>query len=184
MDKYPRQLSESIHRTIAARSGVGPNELISGWQHLLTGLLERMRPYMRAGMTVTFQQMTPEEKRVYENRVLPVSIPTASCGLYLPPSVRNQMMYANRGEPIPDEAHASADDGVLLYTNVNSTSTIVNVLLALPPHTPAIDVYEDGALLAGYVYDSVDSCIDELENVLSIHFGSVNHSETGRSASP
>jgi hypothetical protein len=41
--------------------------------------------------------------------------------------------------------------------------------LAKPPFTPAIDVYDNGQLLAGYVYNTIDECIDDLTKVLQIH---------------
>jgi hypothetical protein len=46
---------------------------------------------------------------------------------------------------------------------------IINALLAKPPYTPAIDVYDDGQLLAGYVYNTIDECIGDLTKVLQIH---------------
>jgi hypothetical protein len=38
--------------------------------------------------------------------------------------------------------------------------------------TPAIDVYDNGQLLAGYVYNTIDECVDNLTRVLQIHLQS------------
>jgi hypothetical protein len=38
--------------------------------------------------------------------------------------------------------------------------------------TPAIDVYDNGQLLAGYVYNTIDECVDNLTTVLQIHLQS------------
>ena len=38
--------------------------------------------------------------------------------------------------------------------------------------TPAIDVYDDGQLLAGYVYNTIDECVDNLTRVLQVHLQS------------
>lgn len=38
--------------------------------------------------------------------------------------------------------------------------------------TPAIDVYDDGQLLAGYAYNTIDECVGNLTKVLQIHLQS------------
>jgi hypothetical protein len=35
--------------------------------------------------------------------------------------------------------------------------------------TPAIDVYDNGQRLAGYVYNTIDECVGNLTRVLQIH---------------
>jgi hypothetical protein len=46
---------------------------------------------------------------------------------------------------------------------------VINALMAKPPFTPAIDVYDNGQLLAGYIYNTIDECIGDLARVLQIH---------------
>jgi hypothetical protein len=48
-------------------------------------------------------------------------------------------------------------------------NVVVNTLLAKPPFTPAIDVYDNGQLLAGYVYNTIDECIGDLTKVMQTH---------------
>ena len=42
---------------VTNRAGVGPTELVSGWQTVLRDLLNRMQPFMRPGRLVTFQNL-------------------------------------------------------------------------------------------------------------------------------
>jgi len=51
-------------------------------------------------------------------------------------------------------------------------SVVINALMAKPPFAPAIDVYEDGQLLAGYVYHTIEECISSLAAVMKIHLHS------------
>jgi hypothetical protein len=163
-----------IERTISRRTGVGPNELVRGWQSILSDLLERLGPYLQPSRTVTFQCLTPDEKQTFQHIVQRVHISGNACGIYLPPSVRNQMLYTNRGLKIPPTESTPKDDGVLLFTRPFAHSTIVNCLLARSPCTPAVDVYARGALLAGYVFDSIDDCLTSLGDVVQTYLGKGN----------
>ncbi len=160
------QMNHRIEDTISRRAGVGPSDMVKGWQSMLTTLLSRMEPYLQNGMVVTFQHLTPDEKTLFERITGVLDVPEPVRGLYLPPSVRNQMLYTNRGASIPEEAAHPADDGVLLFSLPSSDATIVNALLAHSPHTPAIDVYQEGAMIAGYMFDAVDDMLAALNGVI------------------
>jgi len=161
--------SESMDQTISRRSGVGPNELIAGWQSVLSKMLDQMQNFLQPARIITFQNLTPHEQRAFQQIIQQVNVPENVRGVYLPPSVRNQMMYTNQGMRIPAEEAVSKDDGVLLFSRPTSHQTIVNALLAHPPFAPAVDVYDQGALLAGYVYDGIDACLADLTAVIKTH---------------
>ena len=160
-----------LDQTISQRSGVGPNELVGGWQAILSNLLNQMNPYLKRAQIVTFQHLTTDESQIFQQAARQILVPQSVCGIYLPPSVRNQMMYTNQGRDIPADEGRPADDGVLLFSRHSSFDTIVNGLLAHPPCAPAVDVYENGALLAGYVYDSIDACLASITDVIQTHLG-------------
>ena len=169
MNQPPVSQAEFVASTVGKRVGAGPNAMVSGWQAMLTDLLTRMRPYLQPGRMVTFRDLRATEKNTFEHLLQSISIPAAAVGLYLPPSVRNQIMYTNRGEQIPDEAQRRVDDGAALFCRHEEAEPLVNVLLARPPHTASIDVYCGGALLAGYTYRSVSECIAHLQKVVTTH---------------
>jgi hypothetical protein len=161
--------SESMDQTIVRRSGVGPNDLIAGWQSVLSRMLDQTQPFMQPARIVTFQRMRPHEQSVFQQIIQRVSMSEQAWGIYLPPSVRNQLMYTNQGLIIPAGEAVPRDDGVLLFSRATSHETIVNGLLAHQPFAPAVDVYDQGALLAGYVYDNIDACLADLTAVIQIH---------------
>ena len=161
----------SIDATITQRTGVGANELISGWQSILRKILERMEPYLRPSRIITFQHIEPHEKERFQVIVDKVRIPKQACSVYLPPSVRNQLLYSNRGLETPFDETVPKDDGVILSSHTSSHDIIVNALLAHPPSAPAIDVYDNSALVAGYVYQSIDDCLTAMSGVMQTHLG-------------
>jgi len=161
--------SESMDQTIARRSGVGPNELIAGWQSVLSRMLHQMQTFSQPARIVTFQRINSHEQGVFQNVTQRVRVPDQAWGVYLPPSVRNQLMYTNQGLSIPADETIPKDDGALLFSRSDSHQTIVNGLLAHPPFATAVDVYDSGALLAGYVYDGIDDCLANLSAVIETH---------------
>ena len=161
--------SDSMGQTIERRSGVGPNDLIAGWQSVLSRMLDQMQPFLKPARIITFQRIHAYEQGVFQRIIQRVTMSANTWGIYLPPSVRNQLMYTNQGLDIPAGETVPRDDGVLLCSRTTSHKTIVNGLLAHQPFAPAVDVYDQGALFAGYVYDNIGECLDDLTAVIQTH---------------
>ncbi len=132
-----------------------------------------MAPYLQEGHLVTFRQLKEPERLFFEKRLQHVKVPVAAQALYLPPSVRHQMLYqrpAGEPQPVPEYSpDHPPDKGIVLACRNSDYNVVINALLAKPPFAPAIDVYDDGRLLAGYVYQTIDECIAYLSEVLHIH---------------
>jgi hypothetical protein len=155
-------------RVVEERAGVGPTEIVSGWQAVLVDLLSRMRSFMRPGVMVTFRHLTKSEMALFEGLHHEVRIPQSAAAIYLPPSVREQMLG---GKQVINDAYGQPDAGVVVASHHDAFDVIVNALFAFHPYTPAIDVYDRGQLMAGYQFENVDACIVELSNVLDRHLG-------------
>lgn len=160
-------------KIIENRSPAGRHDSVEGWHNLIKKILNQMMPYLRDGRLVTFRKVTEWEGLFFEKLHHILTIPPSVGAIYLPPSVRFQMLYHSPGgEPRPLPEHSPdnpPDEGIVLACPKTDLNVIVNALLAKPPFTPAIDVYEDGQLLAGYVYNRIDECINNLSKVLQIH---------------
>lgn len=171
LGQRPKPNDVLLEQTISQRSGVGPNELIEGWQSVLDDLLNHLRPYLKPERIVTFRQITPTEKKLFQRIVNQVVVPEKTFGLYLSPSARNQMLYTNSGRKVPEAELQPKDDGVLLFSRPSSHAIIINSLLAHSPYAPAIDVYDQGSLLAGYVFKSIDECLDSISHIIDTYLG-------------
>ena len=167
--KYP----SPVDATISKRAGFGSNALVRGWQAMLAQLLSQLKPYLKPARIITFAQLTPIETALFERIESTTQLPASACGVFISPSVRNQIFYTNRGRTIPDEGSTPPDDGVVLFCNPDCGDPIINVLLAHPPYAAAVDVYHQGGLLAGYVYDTIDDCLSSLSDV--VHTYLENH---------
>ena len=161
---------------IDRRSPAGRNDSVRGWHNLLKRMLHQMAPYLRDGHLVTFRRIEEQEREFFEKLSQSISVPKAAGAIYMPPSVRYQMLYRRpEGEPQPIPEHSPdnpPDDGIVLACRKADFNLIINALLAKAPYAPAIDVYDDGQLLAGYVYNTIDECIGDLTKVMQIHLHS------------
>ena len=155
-------------RVVEERAGVGTTEIVSGWQAVLVDLLSRMKPFLRPGVMVTFQHLTTSEIDFFERLHHQVRIPQSAAAIYLPPSVREQMLVEKQ---VINDVSGQPDAGVVVASRHDEFDVIVNALFAFHPFTPAIDVYERGQLTAGYQFKNIDLCIAELSTVLGRHLG-------------
>lgn len=169
-----KETTDQVSEIIDKRAGAGPQDIVEGWQSFLKRILSHMAPHLKAGHMVTFQTLESHERQLYQKLHDSISIPQKVGAIYIPPSVRYQMMYQRpegQSQPIPEHDPENPPDmGVILASRLKQFDIIVNALLAKPPFTPAIDVYENGQLLAGYVYHTIDECIAGMSQVLKAHF--------------
>ena len=173
MKPFENTVYSSVAEIIESRSPAGRQDSVRGWHDLLKKLLSQMTPYLKEGHLVTFRTLSNWERGFFEELHRKVALPSTVSAIYMPPSVRFQMLYRRpEGEPraIPDHSPENPpDEGIILGCRRTDLDVVVNALLAKPPFSPAIDVYDNGQLLAGYVYNTIDECIGDLTKVLQTH---------------
>jgi hypothetical protein len=146
MNSPKNSANSHIADIIESRSPAGQQEAVHGWHRMLQRFLTTLEPYLKEGHLVTFRNLLQREKVVFENLHQKITVPPKIGAIYLPPSVRHQMMYTRpEGDPQPIPEHSPdnpPDKGIVLASCKEDFSVIVNALLAKPPFTPAIDVFE------------------------------------------
>jgi hypothetical protein len=180
--KSSKKMSHSqIADIVESRSPAGRSDAVQGWHNLLKNLLKQMAPYLREGQMVTFRKLKEQESSLFQRLHQKVTVPTTVGSIYLPPSVLFQMLYQRpEGKPqtVPEYSLENPpDEGIVLACRTSDVNVVVNALLAKPPYAPAIDVYDDGQLLAGYIYNTIDECIANLETVMHTHLQPGHHRE-------
>jgi hypothetical protein len=152
------------------RVQAGADPAVAGWQRFLEGMLIRLEDYLRPGSLVTFQSLAPDEKVFFEKLSKAVAIPPNVSAVFIPPSVRQGMMFNPDSGPAP--ARIPNDSGILLAIRQRDYAIVLNTFFALPPYAAGIDVYEEGRLLAGYSYATVTECRDNLGHVMRTYLNS------------
>ncbi len=146
--------------------------VVAGWQNHLKGMLTRMEGYLLPGHLVTFERMQPEERSFFEGLHARVTVPEGAAAIFLPESVTRQSMAAHPRATGLEASRKPTDAGVVLASRKGDCRRILNAVFALEPFVPAVDIYENGTLLAGYMYPTIDACIQELSTVMRIYLGS------------
>jgi hypothetical protein len=154
------------------RLKAGADAAVAGWQCLLEGVLIRLEDYLHPQRLVTFQSLTPEEQGFFEGLAPSLNMPPDVCGVFIPPSVLQAMLFAPESGPAP--ARIPGDAGIVLVSRCRDYAIVLNTLFAMPPYAAGIDVYEEGRLLAGYSYRSIDECRTNLPRVIRTYFKSGN----------
>jgi hypothetical protein len=149
------------------RVQAGADPAVAGWQRFLEGMLIRLEDYLRPGSLVTFQSLAPDEKVFFEKLSKAVAIPPNVSAVFIPPSVRQGMMFNPDSGPAP--ARIPNDSGILLAIRQRDYAIVLNTFFALPPFAAGIDVYEEGRLLAGYSYTTVSECRDNLARIINTY---------------
>lgn len=168
-NQSPSNMNREAAQVVERRVGHGPTEIVSGWQSILKDLLVKMNSYLRPGTMVTFQNLTPQETKFFSSLSKRIKVPRTCVAVFMPPSVRKQMMGGWSGDNL---ISGPSDAGVVVASRPGNLSVILNALFAHPPFTPAVDVYDNGHLLAGYQYVSIEACQSELGDILERHLGS------------
>jgi hypothetical protein len=162
-----------IAEIIQSRSPAGIQDSVKGWHNMLKKILSRMAPYLQEGKMVTFQKLGEPEKVFFEKLYHQVTVPPSVNAIFIPPSVLFQMLYhrpESQLQPVPDHPRDTPpDDGIVLASRSTDFDVVVNALFAKPPFTPAVDVYDDGRLLAGYVYNNIDECVSALDGIMQTY---------------
>lgn len=166
----PSEENRKVTDAIAQRVRAGEDPIVEGWQDLLAGILFRMKPYLTVGRLVTFQHLLPSERAFFCSLLDSVDVSGHVLALYIPPSVRLQMMYANHGPAaranLDYDPENPPDAGIVLASADGSFGVILNALFAYPPTLPAVDVYDHGRLIGGYSYRSIEACRQSLTDLM------------------
>ena len=162
--------NQRLAQIIESRSPAGRHDAVQGWHDLLQDLLSQMAPYLREGRLVTFRQLKEPERKFFEKQLQRITVPATAQALYLPPSVRYQMLYQRpAGEPQPVPEHSPdhpPDEGIVLACRKCDYNVVINCLAMV--HGVALTAH-DGRLLAGYVYHTISECVTHLSEVMQIH---------------
>lgn len=143
----------------------GSDPVIAGWQCFLEEMLVQLEAFMIPGNMVTFRNVTIDEKEQFEALQDNIQLPEQVCAVFVPPSVLQSMLHGGtqQASSLPTNL---PDSGIVLACRCSNYDLIVNTLFAHQPYSPGIDVYENGNLLAGYSFKTLDECQVELTQVI------------------
>ena len=107
MKPLKNTVNSSVAEIIENRSPARRQDSVQGWHNLLKKLLSQMTPYLKDGHLVTFRTLNDREREFFEELHRKVTLPPTVSAIYMPPSVRFQMMYhrpEGESQAVPDHS--------------------------------------------------------------------------------
>ncbi len=169
MERLQKTLADSRYRL---QAGKDPESV--SWQQVVETMLIKAADNLEPGRLVTYSRINREESATYGRLRSSVTVPEAVCALYIPPSAMETMLAEDAGQDAEAESaslpETGSDAGLLLANRCGEYKRVLYAQLARPPHTPGIEIYDDGELLAVYRFHTIEECIAAVSDTLDRFF--------------
>jgi hypothetical protein len=159
VDKY-----EEIDKRAQERLKAGRDPGVTRWQAALEAMLVAVEPYLIAGEVVTTESLSPEEIELFQKIQLVIDLAPFSFAIFLPPVLANTLNPSGLAKTLDRAPEVS---NKILVSRVNDYRRILTAELS--PAKPGIDIYENGALLGSYNYNTPEECLGDLSKIIWIH---------------
>ena len=173
--KSKESIQKSMQQIIAraeSRKQAGRDEFHADWQASLELLLLMVEDHLldNPGQLEPMQISGREEWGFYVDVLEKLDLPPDTCALFITPSAFKDMPL-----PTPPEWEDAGfmawqrDSCSLLVSHCHVRTVIMQV--SLPGlESVGVDVFDDGAHIADYSYDSIDECLEDLSKVVWVYF--------------
>ncbi len=164
MDTPPKEITARIEKWIAA----GRNPGIAHWHGALEATMDSFKPHLQPGCLTPVQTLDKPAYALFEElyAVLDLSpdieaafIPTALGGVLSPPAAVDSLR----------RVHRDNTSVMLLCRRPGSQPRILCAEISPEAWKPGVDLFEEGALLGNYEFDSSADCIRELSKLIRTH---------------
>jgi len=164
MDTNPEVMNAQIEKWIAAGREPG----IAHWHGALEATLNSLEPHLLAGRLVPVPSIDKGAYSVFEelytfldlNPDLEAAfLPTALGGVLAPPAAVDSLRRVHKDNP----------SMLLLCRRPGRPSRILCAEISPEAWKPGVDLFEAGALLGNYEYDSSADCIHDLPKLVRAH---------------
>jgi hypothetical protein len=173
--KSKESIQKSMQQIIAraeSRKQAGRDEFHADWQASLELLLLMVEDHLldNPGQLEPMQISGREEWGFYVDVLEKLDLPPDTCALFITPSAFKDMPL-----PTPPEWEDAGfmawqrDSCSLLISHCDDRRVIMQATLP-GIESVGIDIFDDGAHIADYSYNSTDECLEDLSKVVWIYF--------------
>jgi hypothetical protein len=157
-----------MHATIKGWIAAGRNPGVAHWHGALEATMASLEPHLQPGRLVPVQAL---DNKTYADFAelyamldlspdLPAAyMPTAMGGVLKPPAALDTLR----------RVHADNTSVLLLCRRPGRHPRILCAEISREAWKPGVDLYEEGALVGNYEYDSSADCIRDLANLIRTH---------------
>jgi hypothetical protein len=163
-----QESAEEIFEKAEAWEKAGRDPLYAHWQATLEIVLLACEKALRPGQLVPIAIDGDREWEFYQDVLEKLDLPPEVCALLITPSGVRAMPIP-QGLELDSRALPERDSFSMIISGCLDHTTVMQV--SLPGvMSVGIDVFEHGAQLAGYTYNTIEECLSDLTRVIWIYF--------------
>ena len=171
IDSIERSIQQ-ITKRAESRKGAGRDEFQADWQASLEVLLLMAEDHLKEhpGQLEFMRVSNREEWGFYMDVMEKLDLPPDTCALLITPS-------AFKGMPLPtprvwEDAGLMARQRDSCWVLISRCDNWKVIMQATLPglESVGVDVFDDGAHIADYSYNSIDECLEDLSRIVWIYF--------------
>jgi hypothetical protein len=138
------------------------------WQGALEAILNVFSPYMEPGKLIPVQALEKEDVPVFEAALEVVDLSPNLPAAFLPPSIAGSITPPESADELQriDEGKPSYK---ILITRPGKELRILCAEISEHAKKPGIDIFQSGALLGTYNYDTQQDCLTYLTQAIRAH---------------
>ncbi|MCP3953781.1 MAG: hypothetical protein GY697_16415 [Desulfobacterales bacterium] len=164
MDTHQKEITTRIEKWIEA----GRNPGIAHWHGALEATMASFKPHLQPGSLIPVHTLDKSEYALFEELygaldlcpdIQAAYIPKALGGVLTPPAAVDSLR----------RVHRDNTSTMLLCRRPGNQPRILCAEISPEAWKPGVDLFEEGALLGNYEYDSSPDCIGELSNLIRTH---------------
>lgn len=138
------------------------------WQGGLEAILKVLSPYMDPGKLIFVQPLKKEDLPVFNTALEVVDLSPNLIAAFLPPSIADTMAPPESAPELHriDKGKSSYK---ILIARPGKDQRIICAEISEQAKKPGIDIFESGALLGTYDFDTQQECMAELTKTIRVH---------------
>lgn len=138
------------------------------WQGGLEEILNVLSPYMDAGKLNFVQPLGKEDLPVFNAALEVVDLSPNLNAVFLPPSIADKIT-SPESAPELERIDKGKPSYKILITRPGKDQRIICVEISEQAKKPGIDIFESGALLGTYDFNTQQDCMAELTKTIRMH---------------
>ncbi len=161
-------MEDPISQNIKQWISEGKDPRSAHWQGGLEAILNVLSPYMDPGKLALVQDLAKEELPIFNNALEVVDLSPNLFAVFLPPSIANTMTPPESA-PELDRIEKGKASYKILIARPGKDQRILCAEISEQAKKPGIDIFESGALLGTYDFDTQQECLAELTKTIRVH---------------
>ncbi len=138
------------------------------WQAGLEHVMELFLPILEKGRLIPVHPLEEKELSIFNAALERVDLSPDLLAAFLPPSVANQILPPDSAQELM-RIEKNQPSYKILILRPGKDNRLLCAEISEHAHRPGVDIFQSGAFLGNFDYDTQDICIMELTKIVRAH---------------